>query len=124
MPPSKPLAKGLTLLEKIFWLRRVLVLLVVFGLTAGLTAPKLYKAGQVKGWLPGATATEETLTQKWRQSPHPNGSEVYWVAWSEVNIQQEGGHRLRVTPERWDEAATHEGQRPLNRLALRAPQLE
>ncbi|MGD1906873.1 MAG: hypothetical protein ACFB0C_12880 [Leptolyngbyaceae cyanobacterium] len=100
---ARSLEKGLSLLEKIFWLRSVLVLLVAFGLTAGITVPKLYKAGQIKGWFPGATTTEETLTQKWHQTPHPNDSNVYWVAWSEASIQTEGDHRLRVTPERWDE---------------------
>lgn len=99
------LERGLTVLEKLFWLRSVLVLLVAFGLTAGITVPRLYKASQIKGWLPGATATAETLTQKWHQTPdlHPHGSDVYWVAWSEASIQKEGAHRLRVTPERWDE---------------------
>ncbi|MEM8640717.1 MAG: hypothetical protein AAGG51_18150 [Cyanobacteria bacterium P01_G01_bin.54] len=81
----------------------VIALLVALGLAFGVTIPKLYKMGQIKGWLAGATETTEVITQKWHQTAneHPSERETYWIAWSETDIREIGNHRLNVTQEDW-----------------------
>lgn len=85
-------------------LPRVLALIVALGVGIGVTGPKLYKMAQIKGWLPGATAADWTVTQKWHQTPnqHPSGRNTYWIATTEEDIRKIGPHRLNVPSEKWE----------------------
>ncbi len=87
-----------------FKLKNVIILVVSLGLAFGVTAPKLYKMSQIRGWVPGATSRQETITQKWHQTSaeHPRGRDTYWIAWSDVEIRTVGDHRLNVEGDMWD----------------------
>ena len=78
--------------------------MIALGMAFGVTIPKLYKMCQIKGWLPGAPATQETITQKWNETPaeHPRGRDTYWIAWSDDDIRKVGDHRVNVPPDYWN----------------------
>ncbi|MBC8117737.1 MAG: hypothetical protein H7062_25385 [Candidatus Saccharimonas sp.] len=82
----------------------VIVLIAALGVAIAFTVPKLFKMCQIKGWVPGASATNEVITQKWHQTPeqHPSGRDSYWIAWGITDIKTVGGHRLNVPSERWE----------------------
>lgn len=77
--------------------------LAVVVLAMTITAPKLYKMGQIRGWISGAETSTKTITQKWHQTSiaYPSGGDAYWLAWSDTNIREVGDHRLNVTLEHW-----------------------
>ena len=72
---------------------RVMALILALGVAIGITGPNLYKTAQIKGWFPGATAADRTVTQKWRQPPsrrHPREQDAYWVATTGEDIRKAG----------------------------------
>ena len=85
-------------------MKNVFILVIALGMAFGVTIPKLYKMCQIKGWLPGANATNEIITQKWNQTPaeHPSGRDTYWIAWTDDDIRKVGEHRVNVPPEHWN----------------------
>lgn len=84
-------------------MKNIAVLVISLVLALGVTIPKLYKMCQIKGWLPGASATQETITQKWHQAAaeNPLSRDSYWIAWSAEDIHKVGDHRTNVMPEDW-----------------------
>lgn len=88
-------------------MKNLIILMVSLGLAFGVTVPKLYKMAQIKAWIPGATTRQETITQKWHQTPeeHRRRRNVYWIAWSDTEIRDVGDHRLNVDEEVWDKLA-------------------
>ena len=71
---------------------------------AGGTIPKIYRMCQIKGWCPGATATKESITQKWHQTPaeNPLGLNTYLITWSDDDIRGLGVPCLSVPPDDWN----------------------
>jgi hypothetical protein len=87
-------------------LKNIIFLVMALGLAFGATIPKLYKMCQIKGWVSGATASQQLITQKWETpADNPRGRLTYWIAWSDVDIRQVGDHRLNVTSAKWNQLA-------------------
>ena len=85
-------------------MKYIAIFVIALGLAIFATIPKLYKMCQIRGWLPGATVVTETVSQKWHETPeaHNRYREVYWISWSDVDIQRIGTHRTNVTADRWN----------------------
>ncbi len=85
-------------------MKNLAIALIALGLAMGVTIPKLYKMSQIRGWVSGAKVTQKAITQKWHQTPaeHPEGRDVYWIAWTAEKIRSVGNHRMNVPPELWN----------------------
>lgn len=86
-------------MKKIQTAFRCLILFFLLWLIAGVTAPKIQRAAQLLGWLPGGGPEEVVVTQKWRQ-PGPEGA--FWISWTGRSIREAGNHRLNVSRDRWE----------------------
>ena len=81
--------------------RWALALVISVALAGGVTGPKLYKMAQIKGWLPGATATTRPITQK-GVDHGTRGREHHWVSWANSGGPISRAHRASVSPEVWE----------------------
>jgi hypothetical protein len=83
---------------------RVVVLLVAVVVAIGVTGPKLYKMGQIMGWVPGAVVTREAIVQKGHEpATSLRRDDSYWVSWVAGDVRNSWKLRDRVSPEVWHE---------------------
>ncbi len=85
---------------------RMIFAIVVCWLSISLisvTAPKLYKMFQIKGWVPGGVPLQVTVTSKWHETAEESldGRETYWVAWNDGDVKVRGKHRSNMFQDQW-----------------------
>jgi hypothetical protein len=92
------------------------VIWIVLGLLAlwllSITGPKLYTMTQIRGWLPGASSLEKTITGKasqdytvtdTRSNRRDRSGTNYLIAWDEQDVLQVGPNRINLERAAWDE---------------------
>ncbi len=85
------------------------ILLAILALSLlYITAPKLVKMCQIRGWIPGAQLSLETISNKWNQESIRNNSNqhTFWISWGEESIQEKGNHRINLEQEAWEQLNT------------------
>ncbi len=84
--------------------KRILIGVAALAVAALFTGPKVYRMAQIRGFVPGAQVSAETVVEKWHQTPeqHHDGRDVFWVTWSESDIRARGSHRLNLPEELWN----------------------
>ncbi len=93
--------------------KMILLMLMAALIAALITGPALYRTCRVRGWLPGATVTTETITKTWIEaSTRVRGwgsgtSTVYWVSWAKDGDATAPGSRTNLDHDAW--AKLHAG---------------
>jgi hypothetical protein len=78
---------------------RYSVILIASLILALYTGNKLYTMAQVRGFVPGARVTQQTVTQKY--IGFGKRGDVYWISWTKEDIRKVGDHRTNLEYDEW-----------------------
>ncbi|MFV0289749.1 MAG: hypothetical protein ACK5IJ_02460 [Mangrovibacterium sp.] len=81
-----------------------IIIIAIALFLLGITAPKLLKMCQIRGWIAGANAEFEVITARKVQEVERGGllQPVFWISWGETSIDVKGNHRINLEQAAWE----------------------